>query len=216
MSWGGPVLGVALVLCVSLALVALLGRAARWRLMLSWISMLGFAALASASMWRGEELHRSGTPITYSFPTVPPGPQKLRIPKFGVVPGFRVDLVNPEGKPVDASVLPQLESCEWRLEGVGALFAKEPFFESEEDRSEIVLTYSVSARTAPILENLRLKAGCPPGARKGLAQGISFARSSMGIFLAGLLLASAGAVAQRKKIKLATAPAPSTSGPPGP
>src|SRR6185295_8125120 len=112
MSGGGPVFGVALIVCVSLALVALLGRAARWRLILSWISMLGFAALASASMWRGEELRRSGISVTYSFSTVPPGPQKMSIPKVGVVPGFRLDLVTVGGNPIDASVLAQLESCE--------------------------------------------------------------------------------------------------------
>src|SRR5215510_364245 len=88
------------VLFVGLALLALLGRPHRSRLIAAWVAMVGFAFLASFIFWKRVQLRQSADPMYYDLPSGP-GPQKVTLFKRGLAPGYRVRLVRRSDRTFD-------------------------------------------------------------------------------------------------------------------
>jgi hypothetical protein len=220
---GGVVLAVHALLLGS-ALLALLGRADRSRLIVAWVAMVGFAAFASFWFWEGVQLRRSVGPVTYDLRSASEGPQKVTLYRTGVVPGYRGRLVRRKDRSFDKELGAKLGIWSWKISICENLalkritFDQDGVFEFESELSDVVLQYEATPETRPLLEEVVLELTCPGGFRKGMAQQASFLNSRMGMDIVGLLLAAVGAGVQRRKMRRLspTTPVPSTSDPRSP
>lgn len=210
---GSVYIGPAVAVCVGLALAAWIGPGSRTRLTLAWISMVGFAGLASYSFWRGYELRRSGAPAFIELPGVP-GDQRVTIPRAGIAPGYRLQLVNRQGQNLEREAALKVSACNWTITTCEHLeyriqrpFETESFFDFESECPDIVLRYTVPVGAGPLLADVMIKTGCPPGFRKVIEQGWSSARFFAAMFMGGLFFAAFGARAQRRKLRAPQPPA---------
>jgi hypothetical protein len=212
----------ALVLCTSalfagLALLALLGRADRSRLIAAWVAMVGFAGFASFCFWKGIQLQQSVIPVYYEFPASPPGPQKLTLHKPGLSPGYRVRPVTREDRRFDKDLHGKLNApfgginiCE-KMALSRHRFDPQGVLEFESEYSTVVFQYEATAENRPLLEQAALEVTCPTGFHKYMAQGLTTLKLRTASFLGGLLLAGLGASAQRRKLRRLKPPPALTS-----
>jgi hypothetical protein len=213
-----PVAAVVLCACalyIGLALLALLGRAGRSRLVAAWVAMVGFACLASFSFWKGIQLRRSAGPVYYDLPAAP-GPHRVTLTKPGLSPGYRVKIVRRKDRTYDPELSAKLAPCAWRIPFCEKLalgvhrfvhgFGVEDVIEFNSEYDDVVLVYDATPETQPVLETALVELRCPADFHKTMAQWRSMLNSRMAFFLGGLILAGLGASVQRRKLAARAVP----------
>ena len=209
---------------LGLALLALLGRAGRSRLVAAWVAMMGFAGLASFCLGRGVQLKQSAGPLYYDLPAAPAGPHKVTLSRPGLSPGYRGRLVHRKDRSFDKDLFAKLAGCNWRIPICEKLilsvrtFDRDGVFEFESEYPDLVLQYEVTPEIRPLLDEVVLELSCPAGFRETMARGLGTLKLFMALYLGGLLLAALGARSQRRQLRLqkAAAPDPSAIGPRSP
>lgn len=193
---------------VGLALLALLGRGARHRLVGAWIAMVGFAGLAAFCFWRSVELRKSAAPVYHDLPSGT-GEQRVMLVKSAVSPGYRVRLVRREDRTFDRELSEKLRDGHFRIT-VGPeqspfchVFDGEGVLEFDSDLPSVALRFDAAPALKPLLDAAAVELRVPVGAMKGLEQARSTLSFRTAFFLGGLLLAGLAASTQRRKRKAA-------------
>jgi hypothetical protein len=192
-------------LFIGLALLALLGRAGRSRLIAARVAMVGFVGLASFSFWKGIQLRRSAGPVYYDLPAAP-GTHRVTLAKPGLSPGYRVKIVRRKDRAFDKALAAKLAPCHWSIAVCENLvlsvhqFDEDDVIEFKSEYDDVVLVYEATPETQPVLESALVELRCPADFQKTMAQWRSMLNSRMVFFLAGLILAGLGASVQRRKL----------------